>query len=531
MHGLTGFIRILALLVVLLPIPRGLAAQDLRMAVQSAFVIDPHVLFLGPNMAASRHLYNSFVGKDEDARWVPTLAASWRQLDATTWEFKLRPGVVFSNGETFTAEDVLATMARIPAIANNPGPYTSNIRTIIRTDAIDPLTVRFVTDRPNPLLPGQFTNVFILPKSVAAARGEDFSSGRAAIGTGPFRLVSFRYGEGMELERNPTYWGKPAPWARVRTRVIGNDASREAALLSGDVDLIENVPPEDAARLRATAGIAVFARASDREIFLLPNVGPETLALLTDRQGAKLPANPMRDLRVREAMSLAIDRRALVDRALSGQGAATMQLVPEGFGGWDKAAQVPAADPAAARRKLAEAGYPDGFGLTIGCSNDRYVDDGRVCQAVAQMLSRGGFSVQVNASPGSVFFPRSRAERNDFPVILYGLSLSSLRDGAYILQVVAHGIDDRRGLGDGNRGRFVDPELDRIIDDATSRSDAGREDAIGHALAQTVARLGIIPMYAEPTIAAARGGIVYHPRIDQQMVAYGAAPRQQGAGP
>ncbi len=529
MHPWAGLTRIAALMLpVLLPLAPAVAADaqppELRMAVQSAFVVDPHLLFIGPNMAASRHLYDSFVGKDEDAHWTPTLAASWRQVDATTWEFKLRPDVLFSDGEKFTAEDVLATMARIPAIPNNPGPYTSNIRTIVATQAIDPGTVRFTTDRPNPLLPGQFTNVFILPKSVVNARPEEFSSGRAAIGTGPFRVTSFRYGEAMELERNPNYWGKPAAWAKVHTRVIGNDAAREAALLAGDVDLIENVPPEDVTRLRATAGIGVFSRASDRVLFLLPTVGADTLALLTDRDGKPLPVNPLRDLRVRQAMSLAIDRRALVDRALSGQGTASMQLVPDGFGGWDPAVTVPPADPASARRKLAEAGYPDGFGLTIACSNDRYVDDGRVCQAVAQMLSRGGFTVQVNAMPGSLFFPRSRAERNPFPLILYGLSLSSLRDGAYILQVVAHGIDDKRGLGDGNRGSFTDPALDALIDDATSRSDDGREAAIRHALGETVARLGIIPMYAEPTIAAARGGIVYHPRIDQQMVATGAIP-------
>lgn len=317
------------------------AAQDLRMAVQSAFLIDPHVLFLGPNMAAARHLYDSLVGKDAEARWTPALAESWRQVDSVTWEFKLRPEVTFSDGSPFTADDVLASIERIPAIPNNPGPYTSNLRTIIRTEKLDPLTVRVTTDRPNPLLPGQFTNVFILPKQDAYATPEDFSSGRAAIGTGPFRLVSYRYGERMELERNPTYWGKPAPWQHVHVRVIGNDAGREAALLSGDVDMIENVPPEDFERLHARPEIGVFSRPSDRVLFLLPNVAPDAMKLLTDRSGKQLAGNPLRDLRVREAISMSIDRRALVSRALSGQGNATMQLVPEGFGGWDPALTCP----------------------------------------------------------------------------------------------------------------------------------------------------------------------------------------------
>ncbi|MBN8897787.1 MAG: ABC transporter substrate-binding protein [Rhodospirillales bacterium] len=494
------------------------------MAVQSAFVIDPQVLFLGPNMAAARNIYDSLVGKDEDAHWTPALAISWKQVAPTVWEFKLRPDVRFSDGSPFTADDVLATLKRIPSVPNNPGPYTSNLRTISHVEAIDPLTLRVTTDQPNPLLPGQFTNIFILPKHVVDATPSAFSSGEAAIGTGPFRVLSFQYGTGMELAPNPNYWGTKPAWNHVQVRVIGNDGAREAALLAGDVDLIENVPPEDVARLRARADIGVFSRPSDRVIFLLPNVAPDTLELLTDRAGNPLPANPMRDLRVRQAISDAIDRRALVARTLSGQGAPTMQLVPEGFGGWDKSVPVPLADTAAAKRALAEAGYKDGFGLTLGCSNDRYVDDGHVCQTIGQMLARAGFVPHVDAVPGSVFFPRSRAGKNEYPLILYGLSLSSLRDGAYILQVVAHGADDKRALGDSNRGGFRDPALDAMIDAATSRSDDGREDAIRAALARTVSEFGIIPLYTEPTIAATRGGITYKPRIDQQMVAVQAIP-------
>jgi peptide/nickel transport system substrate-binding protein len=356
--------RFLLLLLLVVPWHLSRAADlTLRVGVQSAFVVDPHVLFIGPNMAAARHLYDSFVGKDADARWTPTLAASWRQIDPLTWEFTLRPGVRFSDGSPFTSDDVIASVLRIPAVPNNPGPYTTNLRTITSTVAVDAMTVRVTTDRPNPLLPGQFTNIFILSKSAVGAPPEAFSQARATIGTGPFRLISFRYGDTAELEPNPYYWGPPPPWNHVTIRVIGNDAAREAALLAGDLDLIENVPPEDVARLRARPGIAVFARSADRVAFLLPNVAHDTLTSLTDRRGQPLPTNPLRDLRVRQAISLALDRKALVERALSGHGAATMQLVPEGFGGWDASIPVPAADAAGARAKLAEAGWPDGFGM------------------------------------------------------------------------------------------------------------------------------------------------------------------------
>jgi peptide/nickel transport system substrate-binding protein len=515
--------RILLLCLSLL-IPLSAQAQTLRMGVQSAFVVDPHVLFIGPNMAMSRNLYDSFVGRDADAHWTPTLAIGWKQTGPMTWEFALRPNVRFSDGSPFTAEDVVASVRRIPAIPGNPGPYTSNLRTITAVEAIDPLTVRVTTDRTNPLLPGQFTNVFILPKSVVNAPPEAFSEARATIGTGPFRLVSFRYGDTAELEPNPYYWGPKPPWQHVTIRVIGNDASREAALLAGDLDLIENVPPEDVDRLKTTPAIHVFGRPADRVAFLLPNVARDTLPTLVGRDGKPLPANPLRDIRVRQAISLGLDRTGLVSRGLSGQGAPTMQLVPEGFGGWDPAVPVPSVDPAAAKRKLAEAGYPDGFGMSLACTNDRYVDDARVCQGIAQMLTRAGFAMKLETMPGSVFFPRSRAGRNEWPLILYELSLSSLRDGQYILQVVAQTVDEKRGIGDGNRGGFSDPALDAKIEAAVVRSDAGREAAIREALAAAVKDLGVIPMYVEPTIAATRGHVTYRPRIDQQMVAIEATP-------
>lgn len=218
----------------------------------------------------------------------------------------------FNDGGPFTAGDMIASVRRIPSTPGNPGPYTSNLRTITGVTAVDHYTVRVTTDRPNPLLPGQFPNVFVLSKAFAGASPEDFSSARATVGTGPFRLVSFRYGDTAVLEPNPYYRGAPSPWRRVVIRVIGNDAAREAALLAGDLDLIENVPPEDVERLRAIPGMSVYSRSADRVAFLLPNVARDTLPLLTDQGGAMLARNPLRDPRVRQAVSLALDRNALV---------------------------------------------------------------------------------------------------------------------------------------------------------------------------------------------------------------------------
>ncbi|HWT08307.1 MAG TPA: ABC transporter substrate-binding protein, partial [Roseomonas sp.] len=381
--------------------------QTLAMAVEAPFGLDPHFLFAGPSMAAARHIYDSLINRDPESRFVPGIVESWVMVEPQTWELRLRHGVTFHDGSPFTADDVAFSIARVPALPNNPGPYTSNLRTITRVEVVDPHTVRLHTDQPNPVLPGQLTNIFVVSKRAAeGASTADFNSGRAAIGTGPFRLEQARGQEGMTVVRNDAFWGQRAAYQRVDIRVIGNDASRLAALLSGDIEIIESVPPADVERLQRDARLSVFRRNSDRIMYLLPNIRLDQFPLIVDANGQPMQRNPLRDVRVRQALSLALDRQALVARALDGQGVATVQMVPEQFGGYDPTITVPAADPARARALLAEAGYPNSFGLTLGCSNNRYVNDARVCQAAGQMLTRAGFQVRVETQPWNVFSPR-----------------------------------------------------------------------------------------------------------------------------
>lgn len=504
--------------------PLPAEAQSLTMGVEAPFGLDPHFLFAGPNMAAARHIYDSLINRDAESRFVPGIVESWRMLDDRTWELTLRRGVTFHNGSPFTAEDVAFTLARVPNVPNNPGPYTSNLRTISRVEIVDSHTIRILTDRTNPVLVGQLTNIFVLSRSAAeGASTSDFDSGRAAIGTGPFRLVQARGTEGMTIARNETYWGERAAYERVELRVIGNDATRLAALLAGDVDLIESVPSANVERLERDPRIAIFRRNSDRIMYLLPNIRAG-LTLLTDAAGQPLRENPLRDLRVRQALSLAIDRQALVARALDGQGVATAQMVPEQFGGYDPGYAVPRADPARARALLAEAGYPSGFGMTIGCSNNRYTNDARVCQAAGQMLSRAGLQVRVETQPWNVFSPRTVETRNDLPVMLYGLSLSSSRDASYILSTAVHTRNVAEAFGQGNRGQFSDARLDGLIDAVIIRSDEGREAALRHAMREAMDQMPIIPLYNQVVVVAARRGIAFTPRMDEQMVAYQARP-------
>ena len=498
-------------------------AQTLRMGMQSPFVIDPHARFLGPDMAVAREIFDSFVGRDSESHWVPALAVSWKPVDDHTWEFKLRPDVVFSDGTPFTAEDVAFSFNRVRTL-KTPSPFTSNLRSITGTQIVDPLTIRVITDRPNAMLPGQLTNIFIVSaKLTEAATPDDFQSGKAAIGTGPFKVVSYVRGSSLELARNERYWGDRPVWERVQQRVIPNDASRMAALLAGDLDLMDDVAPNYVARLESSTGVRVFKHASDRVMFLHPNVRLDQLKMLTDLNGNPLPHNPLRDIRVRQALSLAIDRQALADRAFDGQAIPATQLVPPGFGGYDDTLPVLPYDPAKAKQLLAEAGYPEGFGMTIACTNNRYVADEKVCQVLGQMLERIGLRMKVETLPASMLFPRARPQINEWPLLFSGQSNSTSRDPTHTISLALHSFDGK-GFGTSNRGGFSDPELDRMINAAIRRMDDKREDALHAAMMKGIELGALIPLYVQTVVVATREGIAYEPRMDEQTVAQNARP-------
>lgn len=501
-------------------------AADLTIGARFDPSIDPHFLYLSTNMAYAQHIYEPLVARDVNSQPVPGLAESWRAIDPTTWEFKLRRGVRFHDGQEFTAEDVIFTVKRVPAIPNNPSPYTGAIRSVIATEAPDPYTVIFRTDRPNPILPNQLTIMSIVShKAAAGATSADFASGKAAIGTGPYRFARYIPADRLELQRNPEHRGPAPAWERVTYRIIPNPAARVAALLAGDVDMIDYVPTTDLPRLKSDARTSVFMRPSDRVIYAVPNVGAETLAGFTTKSGEPLNRNPLRDVRVRRAMSLAVNRDALVERVMEGFAAPASQLVPEGFLGFDPGIAVAGYDVARARALLAEAGWPDGFGITIACTNDRYVNDAALCQALAQMWSRIGLAMKVETYPSSAFFGRAQAGKADFTMMLMGWGSSSTGDSSGALAGLLHGVDAARGYGAYNYGGYGAAEVDRRVEAATTAMDLKqREGLMQAAMRAAIEDQAIIPLHTQMTAIATRKHIVYAPRADEWTMAMQASP-------
>ena len=212
--------------------------------------IDPHYHNLTPNNNVAAHLFGYLVQRNEKSQLEPGLATEWKTIDPLTWEFKLRRGVKFHDGSDFTAADVVASIERVPTVPNSPSPFTAYTKQIKEMIVVDPYTIRFRTAAPYPLMPSDMTQVVMISKSAAKASTDDFNSGKAAIGTGPYKLVRYAKSDRIELARNDAYWGGRTPWEKVTLRLLPQDAARVAALLSGDVQVIENVPTSDAAQLK-----------------------------------------------------------------------------------------------------------------------------------------------------------------------------------------------------------------------------------------------------------------------------------------
>ena len=452
----------------LLAIPAG--AQELKIAVAADVTsIDPHFFNLFPNNNIAEHIFDKLVQMDADSRMIPGIATSWKTLDETTWEFKLRKGVKFHDGSELTAEDVAFSIDRVPTVPNSPGPFTAYTKAITSIEIVDPYTIRFKTAAPHPLMPNDMSTIYIVSKKIATgATTEDFNSGKVAVGSGRYKFVRYANGDRVELVRNDNYWGEKPAFDKVQFKIIKNEAARVAALLSGDVDAIEQPPTADLARLKKDPKFTLTSKISHRVIYFnfdhLSRVSP----FVTAKDGKPLDKNPLHDLRVRRAISKAINRPAIAERVMEGQAIPSGQLVSEKLFGHNPALKAEVYDPDGAKKLLAEAGYPNGFNLTIHGPSGRYVNDEKIVQAVAQMLSRVGIAAKVETAPMGPYSGRASKQEFSFHMVGWGASTG---EASSPLRSLLATYNRDKGLGAVNWGRYSNAKVDYLIEQALQQVD------------------------------------------------------------
>jgi peptide/nickel transport system substrate-binding protein len=498
------------------------AARDLAVGLAAPPTsFDPHYHAHAPSFALHRHVFEGLVARNPDLTLAPGLAREWAPLaDGTGWEFRLDPAARFQDGAPVTAADVAASLARLSTIPNSPGRWTPFVTEVAAAEVVDPRTLRLRTHGPGPLVPANLFSVLVVPERAAReATTADLNAGRAAVGSGPYQLREYAPGERVVLERDPGWWGgTPEPWTRVTFRVISNAAARVAALRAGDVTLIEAVQPRDAAALGRDPSLAVARATSVRLVYVALDQGRDASPELADAEGRPLARNPLKDVRVRRALSLAIDRDGIVRQVMEGQAAAAGQLLPAGLTGTDPDLRPDPFDPARARALLAEAGWGGGFRLALAGPNDRFVNDEQVLQAVAQMWERVGVRTRVEAMPSAVYFGRFAA--GAFSAALNSWGHGGGEPNTYLAALLATA-DRARGRGTANPTGYSNPRLDAAIDRALAT--AGREaravawrEATRLALAEDAA---LLPLHHQVNVWAMRRGLAYAPRMDELTLA------------
>jgi peptide/nickel transport system substrate-binding protein len=484
-------------------------AESLTVALSSApSSIDPHFATTGQNQQLAMVMFDRLVHIDQDGQFTEGLATDWEvSEDRLTWTFTLREGVTFHNGEDFTAEDVVFTIERIPEVPNSPAPFTQRLAAIESVEAVDERTVEITTNAPAPNLLTDLSTIYIVSRSI----GEDapsaaFDAGDAAFGTGPYRLASYTPGDRLVIERNDDYWGDPVDFEAITIRFIDNSAARVASLQAGEVDFIDAVPPNDLERLAAMDGIEVVSEPSARLIYMGLDQGGETTPQVRALDGSEME-NPFLDRNVREALSLAINREALIDRIQFGSGAPAGQFAPEGIFGHNPDIEPPAYDIDRARDLLQEAGYGDGFQLTVHGPSDRYVNDADVTLAVGQMWSQLGLDIEVETLPFNVYSPAATAR--EFSAFLFSFGITTGESSLGYRNVLAT-YDEDRGWGSNNRFRYSNEEFDTALSAAFEAfDDAEREGHLQEAARIAADDVAVIPLYWEGNNWAVRDGLAF----------------------
>lgn len=502
-------------------------AADLKIAARAEPVMDPHYAWSTANVQYYFQYLGFLIKQGVHDEALPGLAASFEPKSNNLWEFKLRPGLHFDNGAPLRAQDIAASYQRARMLPNAIGSYAGLFSGVKEITAVDDTTLQISTSKPIPTLPSALTQVAIVPQSIAeTATQNDFISGKANVGAGQYKFVSFRPSESLVLSRNEKYWGEKARWDTVTFRFIPDDASRVAALLAGDVDAADGIPTGDVERIKKDGRFVVHDGPADRVVFLWLDTERDSTPDVLSYDGKPLDKNPLKDLKVRRALSLAIDREAIRQRVMNGQSFPTNQLVAPGVGGYADNIGPPRYDTVEAKRLMKEAGYDKGFQITLRCPQGRYVNDSRICQAIAQMLGRIGIKVSLVTEPFSVYL--SRVTKHDGPrASLFMFSWSSASSGeADVLQNCLHTYDPVHKLGTWNLGHYSNPAVDKLIDAIQVTLDREKRWALQReAMKLAVDDVAVIPLHAQSVAVATRKDMDYTPYLSEATIANDIKPR------
>lgn len=467
--------------------------------------MDPDMLQETVQLSFLSNIYEPLVRRDKDLKLEPALATSWENPSPTVWRFHLRSGVKFQDGSPFTADDVLFSLKRIQAETSAMRAPMSMVK---QARKVDDLTVDFETANPDPILPQEVTNFLIMSKAWCDAHGasEPVQLGKAdnyavhnAMGTGPYKLVSREPDRRTVVEKNPAWWDKlPGNIDHVEFDVIASASTRVAALLSGEEDMIYTVPPQDMKRIAAAPGLRLIQHPELRTIYLGFDLTRDELPS-SDVKGK----NPFKDVRVRQAFSLAIDEDLIASKVMLGLAHPTWLMWGPGVNGYDPKLDVRLKpDLAKAKQLMAEAGYPNGFKVAFDCPNDRYVMDEQICTAISSMLARIGVKIDLLAQTKAKYFAKILAPKYDTDFYLLGWTPATYdaHNPLYSLLGTRAG-----GRGEVNVSGYSNPALDDLIEKIGVETDRTKRDGLIDDAARVLQHdLPTIPLHQQVIVWAAK---------------------------
>lgn len=479
--------------------------------------MDPHAAATAPVLGFLNNIYEGLVRRGPDMALEPSLAESWEAIGAEGWRFKLRDGVTFHGGEIFDADDVLFSFERA---SDENSDIQAFFATIDRVETPEPLTVEFYTKKPDPLFPAGIANWLIMDRGWTSDKGAaapDKEGGTAttfeANGTGPFQLSSRDPDIETVLQRFDGWWGQAEHnLTRAVYKPLKADATRVAALISGEVDMIEPVPLQNAPQLQQAEGIELLSGIESRVIFFGFDHRSEVLAL-----GDAGNTNPLKDLRVRQAIYQAIDADAIVKQVMRGNAQTSGLLIAPGVNGYkaEDDVRLPT-DRQGAKALLSEAGFPDGFSMTLRCPNDRYVNDEAICTAVVSMLAKLGLDVTLDAVPVSQYWTELRDGK--FDMYLLGWSPGTF-DAEHPIRFLMHSPDPEKKLGSWNFGGYSNPVVDRLLPRIQQELDeTARQTMIDEVHMILKDDAVYAPLHVQPLVWATRSGIELQQRPDNFLI-------------